>query len=62
MSELIMIRLILSVVRQGVNLLTHWIGKIVTIGFVLVVLFLMLKHEGIDVFKIFQFFIERFKH
>ncbi|WP_190288356.1 hypothetical protein [Lactococcus protaetiae] len=46
MSECIMIRLILSVIRQLLNLLAHWMGKIIIFVLILVVIFLILKHHG----------------
>lgn len=59
MTELIMIKLVLSIVRRVVRLFTHWVGKIITIIVIVVVTFFVLKYYNINAFQIIHFFIKQ---
>ncbi|MDU0409786.1 hypothetical protein N42HA_02829 [Lactococcus lactis] len=59
MTELIMIKLVLSIVHQVVGILTHWVGKIITIIVIVVVTFFILKYYNINAFQIIHFFIKQ---
>lgn len=59
MTELIMIKFVLSIVRRVVRLFTHWVGKIITIIVIVVVTFFVLKYYNINAFQIIHFFIKQ---